>query len=63
MATPLHSAKEGLSVREVSERLGVSYQTVHNWIKAGQLPCTRFGPTGRKVRIAEEDLAPLIRTG
>lgn len=53
----IKSAKDGLSVREAAIRIGVSYQTIHNWIRQGDLPVTRFGK--RIWRIDPEDLDAL----
>lgn len=52
----IESPADGINVREAARRLGVSYQSVHNWIRAGLLPASRFGPTGRIIRIDPEDL-------
>ena len=40
----LESSGDGISLPEAARRLGVSPQTVHNWVSAGKLPATRFGP-------------------
>lgn len=57
----IESARDGINVREAASRLGVSYQSVHNWIAAGLLPVTRFGPTGRIIRIDPQDLEKVRR--
>lgn len=59
----LKSAKDGISTKEAAEQLGVTYQSVHNWINAGLLPCTRFGPTGRIIRIDPADLSAVRSNG
>ena len=38
------------SVKDVAERYGVHFRTVHNWIKSGQL---RAFKAGRKYQITE----------
>lgn len=45
-----------LTMREVAEQLGVSERTVRNFIKSGDLPHSRIGPSGKTVRIALADL-------
>ena len=47
-----------LTVRDVAQRLQFSEREVRRWIATGKLATRRFG---RSVRIAEEDLADLIR--
>ena len=47
---------ELLTVADVAERLGVSKQTVYNWVYAFHLPHRRLGPSGRTIRFTEEDL-------
>lgn len=57
--TPLERASDGLSIAEAARQLGVHHQTIRNWINAGRLPVTRFGPTGRyrpRARIHPDDL-------
>ena len=46
-----------LTVDEVADRLSCSAKTVRREIAAGHLACTRIGPAGRLVRVAETDLA------
>jgi excisionase family DNA binding protein len=64
VATPLQRADEGLTIKEAADRIGVSKQTIHNWIDDPRdpLPVTRFGPSGRIVRIHPDDLQAMIRT-
>ncbi len=57
--TPLMQASDGLTITQAAAELGVHHQTIRNWIKAGKLPVTRFGPTGWLVRIHPDDLAAL----
>jgi len=45
------------SIAEVAERLGMSKDTIHNWIKAGRLKASRIG---RFWRIRERDLEAFI---
>lgn len=57
--TPLERASDGLSITEAAELLGVHHQTIRNWINAGHLPVTRFGPPGARrprARIHPDDL-------
>lgn len=54
----LEKASDGISPSEAAERMGVSRVTIHNWIKKGLLPATRFGP---RVRIDPADLEKLRR--
>lgn len=32
-----------ISTKEISEHLGVTTTTIHKWIKAGTIPCSRVG--------------------
>lgn len=45
-----------LTIKQVAERLNVNYYTVYGWIYAGHMPHKRIGPTGRTIRISEQDL-------
>lgn len=45
-----------LTMRDVAKRLGVSERTVRTFIKSGDLPHSRIGPSGKTVRIALADL-------
>ena len=45
-----------MTIREVADYLGVSERTVRTWVKAGDLPVIRLGPSGKLVRIAADDL-------
>jgi excisionase family DNA binding protein len=45
------------SVNDIAEKLDVSTKTVRRWIESGELHVHRFG---RRVRIADEDLAAFI---
>lgn len=62
MSTPLAEdeeivrATDGLTVSQAAAMLGVTRPTIHNWINRGLLRATRFGPTGRIVRIREQDV-------
>lgn len=49
--------KPFLRVDEFAEIIGVSTQTIHNWIKAGRIAYTKIGKT---IRIPKEELK--IRT-
>lgn len=62
--TPLQSAQDpdGLTLAAAARELGVHVQTIYNWTRAGRLPVTRFGPTGRIVRVHRDDLAALRQT-
>lgn len=55
----LEKASDGLSPREAADRLGVTRQTIANWIKAGKLPATKFG--GSIVKIDPADLEQMRR--
>ena len=46
------------TLRQVFELLGVSYQTVWNWVKGGKLPVVRL-PNGRP-RVRAEDIEKLL---
>jgi len=48
-----------LTVKEVARRLGVTRQSVYNWIADGRLKAVRVG--GTAVRIAESSLSELIQ--
>ena len=52
-----------LTVREVSERLGVSKSLIYEWIQGGVLECLRFGREGKRgtIRITEEALAEFVQ--
>ncbi|WP_417198955.1 helix-turn-helix domain-containing protein [Bizionia sp.] len=49
---------EKLSIKEVSEELGVAELTVHNYIKKGYLPAVKIG---RRVFIKREDLDEALK--
>lgn len=49
-----------LTVREVSEILKVSDQTVYEWTWAGVLPVIRLASAKRAVRIRRDDLEEFI---
>lgn len=53
----LEKKTDGISVREAADRMGVTAATIHNWIKAGILPATKFGPSS--TRIDPQDLEKL----
>lgn len=59
-ADDINTAREGLNITEAADRMGVTLQTIRNWIKAGDLPATHFGP--RITRVAHGDLDRLRRT-
>ena len=46
------------SVKDVADRYGVHFRTVHNWIKSGQL---RAFKAGRKYQIAESAIVEFER--
>lgn len=54
--THLERPQDGLTVRQVAERLGVHQNTVFSWIKSGFLPATRFGRGRGKLLIHPDDL-------
>jgi excisionase family DNA binding protein len=58
--TEIITRNDGLTVREAAARLGVSYQTIHNWIREGRLPATWIG--ARILRVKPEDVDALRRT-
>lgn len=55
-------AKIFLTTGEVAEMLGVSGQTVRNWIRAGVLKGYRLNPSGR-ILIKQEDLEDAVEKG
>jgi excisionase family DNA binding protein len=61
--TPVANAKEGLTIAAAARELGVHRQTIYNWIRAGKLPVTRFGPTGGIVRVHPDDLEEMRNPG
>lgn len=48
-----------LSISDAARHLGVSRDTVRDWIKAGKLPVYEFGP--RTVRVKIEELEAVGR--
>lgn len=53
----IRTRHDGLSVEQAAAEVGVTAQTVRNWIAQGLLPATRVGPTSRSPqRIKPEDL-------
>lgn len=50
------SAGQLFTVAQTAERLGVHQQTLYEWVWGNVIPHRRLGPTGRVIRIAEEDL-------
>lgn len=50
-----------LSVSEVADRLGVSYETVRRWIRKGALEALTVGPT-KTLRVPESAVAALIES-
>lgn len=51
------NSTDPLKVDQVAAELGVSAQTVRNWIKSGELPASR---TGHAWRVRREDLDAMI---
>jgi excisionase family DNA binding protein len=49
------------TVKEIAEYLGVTTQSVHNWLKAGRLQAVR--PTERIIRIPEKSLQQFMEGG
>lgn len=43
-----------LTPAEVAEQLGISRNTVYDWIREGRLPAHKYGP--RTIRINADDL-------
>jgi excisionase family DNA binding protein len=58
--TEIMTRNDGLTVQQAADRLGVSYQTIHNWINSGRLPATWIG--ARILRLKPEDVDALRRT-
>lgn len=50
-------AGAGMTCREAARRVGVHHNTIYAWIQKGDLTVSRYGPSGRIVKIAEGDLA------
>jgi excisionase family DNA binding protein len=42
-----------LTVAQVADRLAVHPKTVYEWIRAGELAATKFGPQTIRVRVSE----------
>lgn len=55
----LEKATDGLSAAEAAAQMGVTRQTILNWIRAGDLPATRFGVRKGHYRIDPQDLEKL----
>jgi len=53
-----HTKNEKLSIQEVSDELGVTELTVHNYIKRGNLPAFKIG---RRIFIKRVDLDEALR--
>ena len=51
-----------LTVADVAERLQVNPHTVYEWVWSGHLPHRRIGPTGRTVRVSEDDLDQYLQS-
>lgn len=49
----------GYSVRELSEAMGVTPQTIHKWLKAGKIPSHKT-PTGRSF-FTDEDYTTIVQ--
>lgn len=48
-----------LSPSKIADKLGVTRQTVHNWIKSGKLPALKIGGVWR---VYPEDLEDFIKS-
>jgi excisionase family DNA binding protein len=48
-----------LTVRELSERLGISPGTAYHWLSQGRLPCVRF--SSRCVRFRQSDVESMLK--
>ena len=55
-------AKTFLSTTEVAEQLGVTSQTVRNWIRDGLIRAYRLNPAG-SILVKQEDLERAIEEG
>lgn len=53
----IESKRDGLTVPQAAERVGVHTNTIYNWIKSGKLAVTRFG---KATRIHPDDLESVI---
>ncbi len=51
-------SKQWLTVEEVAKELGLSEDTIRNYIRTKQLPAAKFGNT---YRISREDLEKFIK--
>jgi excisionase family DNA binding protein len=49
------------TVRQVSQRLQVSEQTVRNWIRKGTLPGVKIGADRAGWRVRESDVDALLK--
>ncbi len=45
MTTDINTFKQFLQPKDIAGLVGVSRQTVHNWIRKGHFPATRVGRT------------------
>jgi len=45
------------TLKDIAERLQVSYRTVYRWVRAGKLPAYKFGT---EWRVKESDLREFI---
>lgn len=58
-AEVLDKTTDGVSITDAAKHLGVTPQTIRNWIKRGLLPATQFGPN--IIRIDPVDLDKMRR--
>jgi transposase-like protein len=53
----LKKPKDGLTIPQVAEKIGVDPATVRNWIRTGKLAATRWGPDDAKIiRVHPDDI-------
>ena len=57
MGTNMTAEKEFLSLEEVADKLGVTYQLIYRLARSGELPAVRLG---KLYRVASADLAAYL---
>ena len=57
MGPSMNDEKEFLSLEEVADKLGVTYQLIYRLVRSGELPAARLG---KLYRVASADLAAYL---